>query len=58
MQGQERASKIWNTMKESPSDYLALVAKLEKRIPPRKLRNTAVWRSFVKKSTKKYRKPN
>ena len=50
IQVQEKASKLWNDVKGIPSDCLELVATLEKRI--KKSRNTAVSKSFVKKTQK------
>ena len=32
MQAQEKANKVWNDVKGSPSDYQELIVKLEKRI--------------------------
>ena len=32
MQAQEKASKLWNDVKGSTSDFLELIVKLEKRI--------------------------
>ena len=52
MQAQEKANKVWNDVKGSPSDYQELIVKLEKRISLKKLRNAAVWKSFVKKTQK------
>ena len=50
MQAQEKANKVWNDVKGSPSDYQELTVKLEKRISFKKLRKAAVWKSFVKKT--------
>ena len=52
MQAQEKASKLWNDLKGSPSDYQELIVKLEKRIFLKKSRNAVVWNSFVKKTQK------
>ena len=48
-QAQEKASKLWNEVKGNPSGYQELIVKLEKRIPLKRSRNNAVWKSFVKK---------
>ena len=52
MQEQEKASKLWNDVKGSPSDYLELIVELERGISLKKLRRAAVWKSLVKKTQK------
>ena len=52
MKAKEKATKLWNDVKGSPSDYQELIVKLEKRISLKKSRNAAVWKSFVKKTEK------
>ena len=49
----KRLAKFGITGRANTSHYLALVVKLEKRLSSRKLKNTAVWRSFSKKKKKK-----
>ena len=52
MQEQEKASKRWNDVKGSPSDYQELIVKLERGISLKKSRKAAVWKSLVKKTQK------
>ena len=49
----KRLAKFGIMGRANTSHYLALVVKLEKRLSSRKLGNTAIWRSFVKKKKKK-----
>ena len=50
MQEEEKISKFWNEVKGNPLGYQELIVKLEKRISSKASRNSAVWKSFVKKS--------
>ena len=51
----KRLAKFGITRRANTSHYLALVVKLQKILSSRKLGNTAIWRSFVKKKKKKLR---
>ena len=52
MQAQEKASKFWNYVKGSPSDYQELIVKLEKRISLKKSRNAQFGKALSRKHKK------